>query len=90
MKKYKYVYGRDDGNKGSIVSKEVKGKMYLQVYNVILFNRETMQIDFREDMIAENPEEVYLLAVQKFGKYDPKVHVKQANSILGFDEIKEK
>ena len=22
MKKYKYVYGRDDGNKGSIVSKE--------------------------------------------------------------------
>lgn len=70
--------------------KEVKGKMYLQLFDVILFNRETKHVDFREDMIAESPEEAYLLAVQAFGKYNPKVHVKQANCILGFDEIKEK
>ena len=76
--------------KDDIIEKEVKGKVYLQMFDVIFFNRETKLIDFREDMIAESPEEVYLLAVQKFGKYDPKVHVKQANGILGFDEIKEK
>ena len=70
--------------------KEVKGKMYLQLIDVTIFNRKTKHVDFREDIIAENNDEAYLLAVQAFGKYDPKVHVKAANCILGFSEIADK
>ena len=70
--------------------KEVKKKMYLQLIDVTIFNRETKHIDFHENVIAENNDEAYLLAVQSFGKYDPKVHVKRANCILGFNEIGDK
>ena len=69
---------------------EVKGKMYLQLIDVTIFNRKTKHIDFRENIIAENNDEAYLLAVQAFGKYNPKVHVKAANCILGFNEIGDK
>lgn len=67
--------------------KEVKGKMYLQLIDVTIFNRKTKHIDFHENIVTENNDEAYLLAVQAFGKYDPKVHVKAAKCILGFNEI---
>ena len=70
--------------------KEVKGKMYLQLIEVTIFNRKTLEVDFHENVIAENDDEAYLLAVQSFGKYDPKIHVKAAKCILGFDEIGDK
>lgn len=70
--------------------KEVKGEMYLQLIDVTIFNRETKHIDFRENIVAENNDEAYLLAVQAFGKYNPKVHVKAARCILGFNEIGDK
>ena len=88
---------KEDKARGSILmdnpilrSKEVKKKMYLQLIEVIIFNKETKEVDFREDIVAENEDEAYLLAVQKFGKYNPKIHTKAAKCILGFDEFKEK
>ena len=94
QKVYREMVG-DDERKGSIlmnnpILKEVKGKMYLQLIDVTIFNRETKHIDFHENIVAENNDEAYLLAVQAFGKYDPKVHVKAARCILGFNEIGDK
>ena len=70
--------------------KEVKDKMYLQLISVTIFNRKTLEVDFHKNVIAENNDEAYLLAVQSFGKYDPKIHVKAAKCILGFTEFGDK
>ena len=69
--------------------KEVKGKM-LQLIDVIIFNRKTEVVDFRKDIVAPDRSEASLVAVQEFGKYDPKIHIIEEKCILEFTEIKEK
>lgn len=67
------------------VNEEMKEERVNQLYDVIFFNKETEVIDFRDIILAPNREEAYLLAVQKFGKYDPKVHIKAALNLLTYN-----
>ena len=66
--------------------KEVKNEMYLQAIDVIFFNRKTKKVAYRELIVANDTEGAYMLAAQAFGKYDPKVHVKYAHCMFGFNE----
>jgi len=63
----------------------VKSKM-MQLIDVIFFNRKTRHIDYRENIVAINIEEAYMLAAQDYTKYNPKVHVKHANCLFSFVE----
>ena len=69
-----------------IDEKEVKKKMYLQAIDVIFFDRKTKKVVYREIIVANDTEGAYMLAAQDFGKYDPKVHVKNARCLFGFNE----
>ena len=69
--------------------KEVKGEM-LQLIDVIIFNRKTEVVDFRKDIVAPDRSEAALVAVQEFGKYNPKIHIIEERCILEFTEIKDK
>ncbi len=64
---------------------EVKGKM-LQLIDVIFFNRKTKVIEYHKEIVAINTEEAYMLAAQDYGKFNPKVHVRHAHCLFGFDE----
>ncbi len=66
--------------------KEVKKKMYLQAIDVIFFDRKSKKVVYREIVVANDTEGAYMLAAQSFGKYDPKVHVKYAHCMFGFNE----
>lgn len=69
--------------------KEVKSKMVLHVIDVIFFNRKTKKVEYRELKVAHDTEGAYMLAAQEFGKYDPKLHVKYAHCMFGFNEQNE-
>ena len=64
---------------------EVKGKM-LQLIDVIFFNRKTKVIEYHKEIVAVDTEESYMLAAQDYGKYDPKVHVRNAHCLFSFVE----
>jgi len=70
--------------------KEVKKKMgdELQLIDVIFFNKKTEVIDYRENIVAQDTEEAYMIAANDFGKYSSKVHIRRANCILGFCSVK--
>lgn len=70
--------------------KEVKKEMYLQLIEVIFFNRKTKEVDLKKNIVAKDPEDAYMLAAQDFGKFDPKVHVKTQRCVLGFSEFGDK
>jgi len=66
--------------------KEVKNKMYTHLYQVIFFNRQTKEIEYKKDIVAKDEETAFMLAAQDFKKYDPKVYVKHAYCRFGFNE----
>ena len=70
----------------NIKEEEVKKEMYLQAIDVIFFNRKTKKVEYREIVVAHDIEGAYMLAAQDFGKYDPKLHVKNAHCMFGFNE----
>ena len=65
--------------------KEVKSKM-LQLIDVIFFNRKTKAVDYRKEIVAVDIEEAYMLAAQDYGKYNSKVHVRNAVYMFSFVE----
>lgn len=66
--------------------KEVKSEMELQLIDVIFFNKKTKVIDYRENIVAADTEEAYILAAQDYREYDVKVHIRRANCILSFKD----
>lgn len=69
----------------SIKEKEVKKKM-LQLIDVIFFNRKTKVVDYRKEIVAVDTEEAYMLAAQDYGKYNSKVHIRNAVCMFSFVE----
>lgn len=69
--------------------KEVKKRMKT-LYHVILFNRKTEVIDFKEIVPAEDALAAGMVAAQKLGAYDPDVHSTVIKSIdnSGYNPIK--
>ena len=65
--------------------REVKKKM-LQLIDVIFFNRKTKAVDYRKEIVAVDIEEAYMLAAQDYGKFNSKVHVRNANCLFSFVE----
>lgn len=50
-------------------------EMGKSLFHVILFNRKTEKIDFKEYIPALEATDACMVAAQRLGKYDPKIHI---------------
>lgn len=60
-------------------------EMHKELYHVILFNRKTEEIDFKEYIPAQDEEAAAMTAVQAYGEYDANIHKHLVKLIEGSD-----